>query len=324
MDRQQTSPASCVLSHPLSPGQRSSILNQNPSIAESSRSIANDPSLLLKVNKVEFFIRKLQCYWTAVADDLGPVTWAQPTNMYRQIWEQEISAADSKLEHLRDQIRETASSTNPNPNKVPFRFGLRDIGSPSNQNINAHHLPPCLQEGLNAEDRALASHEAQASNKRTRKRKLTRQRAKARRSTRESNPFVYQSLSNSPCPLDTNRRLVTKKRIETVQNQILALRQRLTITSVPNKFRCDPKLKDRLFRFEANDEKENLVHPGSVGFDTATSWKFNKRLSNVDGDKHDEGPGSCTKKDLHAYSGTPARIFGSSFAANIDKYSIAR
>lgn len=410
MDRLQTSPASCVLTHPRSAGQSSSILNQNPSIATSSRSMANDPSLLLKVNKAEFFIRKLQCYWTAVADDLGPVIWAQPTNMYRQIWEQEISAADSKLEYLRDQIREMAFSTNPNPNRDPFRCGLRDIGSPSNQKINAHHLPPYLQEGLNAQDRALASHETQASNKRTWKRKLTRQRAKARRSTREANPFVYQSLSNSTCPLnanrrlvtkriepvqnqiqalrqrltitsvpksedrlfryegndekencvspglvgfdvatswksnesnrclyqslsnsprplDTNRRLVTKKRIETVQEQILALRQRLTITSVPNKFRCHPNSEDRLFRFEANDEKENRVYPGSVGFDTPNSWKSNERLSKVDGDKYDEGPGSCAKKDIRAYSGTPARparTFGSSFAANIDKYSTAR
>lgn len=303
----------------------SSIPNHDLPVATSSSLIGLDSSLLLKIDKVEFFIRRLRHYWAAVADDIGLIIWAHPTNVYRQIWEKEISAAYSKLQHLIEQMHKPEGKTNPNPDEDPFSFRQREIEKTSNQKINPLHRPHHLQKkGLEDQISALASREAEARSKRTLRRKLTRRRAKARRSTTEANPCVDQSFSNLPHPLNANWRLVAKKRIETVQNQILALNQKLTITSGPHKFHCDRKSEDRLLKFEEHDGEENRLSPWSAGFDTATSWGSNETLSKVDGGKYNERQRSSIKKDINAYSGIIARTFGPSPAAAIDKHSIAR
>ncbi|MCJ1268177.1 hypothetical protein MMC22_008063 [Lobaria immixta] len=302
-----------------------SIPNHDVPVATSSSSMGLDSSLLLKIDKVEFFIRRLRHYWAAVADDIGLIIWAHPTNVYRQIWEKEISAAYSELQHLIEQMHKPEGKTNPNPDKDPFSFRQRGIRKTSNQKINPPHRPHRLQEeGLEDRISALASREAEARSKRTLRRKLTRKRAKARRSTTEANPCVDQSFSNLPHPLNTNWRLVAKKRIETVQNQILALDQKLTIASGPNKSHCDRKSEGRLLKFEEHDGKENRLSPWPAGFDTATSWGSNETLSKVEGGKYNERQRSYIKKDINAYSGILARTFRPSSAADIDKYSIAR
>lgn len=262
-----------------------------------------DPSLKVEIDEAKSLIKRLRCYWAAVADDLGPIIWAQPTNVYRQIWEQEIFAADCHLEQLIDLNRKKACRTSASLNEDSFR--LRD-------NTRPHHLQDQL--------RTLASSEAQASNKRTLKRKLSRKRAKARRLT-ETNTSVHQSSSNPLHHLDTNRRSVTKK-IETVQNQILALGQELTNNSGRTELHGDPKSADRLFKF-GRDEEENQVSSVSTSVDTATSSKPNERPAKFDSDKCDEGAGSYTRKDVNAYSGIHARTFGPSFAGNIGKFSTA-
>lgn len=287
----------------------SSIPHYHLPIATISRSTTLDPSLALQINEVKFFMRRLRCYWKAVADDLGPSIWAHPTNLYRQIWEQEISAADNRLEHLINQIRKTPGRINPNLNDNPFSFGLGSIGQTSSQKINAQ-LPHYFQ--------LRTSREAEASHRRTLRRKRTRQRAKARRSAMEANHLGYQSFANSPHPFGTKQRSVTKERIEIVQSQILALGQRLTITSGPSEFPCDANSEERLFRFEENDVRENRVSSGSAGFDMPTSWKSSERRSKVDGDKYNEGPGSCPNEDINAYTGINARTFRPSFVPNID------
>ena len=194
------------------------IRSHNLPVATSSGSMAMDPSLIVEIDEAESFIKRLRSYWAAVADDLGPVTWAQPTNVYRQIWEQEIFAAECKLALLMDQNRKkacrTACRTSASLDEDPFQ--LHDIRKTNSPRNDTHNRPHHLQDQLHT----LASRETPASNKRTLKRKLSRKRAKARRLITGTNPSVHQSSSNSLHHLDTNRRLVTKK-IETVQNQIL-------------------------------------------------------------------------------------------------------
>ncbi|MCJ1464401.1 hypothetical protein MMC07_003014 [Pseudocyphellaria aurata] len=159
---------------------KDSILNQDLQTANSSRSTAVDSSLMLQIDEVELYIRKLRCYWTAVADDLGPFVWASPKNMYRQIWEQEISTANSKLGHLKGQTSKTPCRTNTKPNKD--RRLPKDI----------------LKAQLSAEEGT------QARKKRTLKRRLGRQRAKARLSTTEASPCDIWSSSKLSHPLGTN------------------------------------------------------------------------------------------------------------------------
>lgn len=176
------------------------IRSHNLPVATSSGSTAMDPCLAVEIDEAESFIERLRSYWAAVADDLGPLIWAQPTNVYRQIWEQEIFTADCKLEHLMDQSRKQACRTSASLNEDPFR--LSDIGKTSSPRNDAHDRPHHLQDQLCA----LASREASASNKRTLKRKRSRKRAKARRLTTGTNPSVHQSSSDSLHHIDTNRR----------------------------------------------------------------------------------------------------------------------
>lgn len=175
-----------------------SILNDDLLAATRSRSTAVDSSLMRQIDKVEFYIRRLRCYWTAVAGDLGPLVWANPRNKYRQIWEKEISAADSKLERLMGQISKTPRRSNPKPN-----------------------MDRRLQEDiLKVEIYAM---EAEARRKKTLKRKLTRQRAKERLSTMGASPWNCWSSSESSHPLGNNKRLVTKIKNQNRPNEILAL-----------------------------------------------------------------------------------------------------
>lgn len=174
-----------------------------------------ETSLIVQINGAESHIRRLRSYWGAVADDLGPLVWEQPTNMYRQIWEQEIFAADCKfeylkgqLEQLKDQNRKKALEASARVNEDPYR--LLDITGTSSLRDDTHTSQHHLEDQLGT----LAPHEAPASNKkkRTLKRKLGRKRAKARRLNPGTNPSVDQSSLNSPHYLDTNQKLVAVDR----------------------------------------------------------------------------------------------------------------
>ena len=213
MDRLWTSSAPCVHSegllqrvptHPPSaePNPVHSSFSFIPirdlPVAPSSDTTALEPDLLLKIERAEFFITRLRSYWTAVADDLGPFIWTQPTNIYRQIWEQEISSADRKLQNLIDQIRKTTCRTDLNPNEDLLSSRLRGIDKNNNHVINAHDSPHRLQEDL----KVVQDRERKASNKRTLKRRATRQRVKARRSaTKASSAISLTTPASATTPI---------------------------------------------------------------------------------------------------------------------------
>lgn len=213
MDRLWTSSAPCVHSegllqrvptHPQSaePNPVNSTFSFIPlhdlPVATSTSTAAFDPNLSLKIERAEFYRTRLRSYWTAVADDLGPLIWTQPNNIYRQTWEQEFSAADRKLQNLIDQIRKTTCRTDLNPNEDLLSSRLRDIDEDNNHKINAHDSPHRLHEAL----KVVQDSERKASNKRTLKRKATRQRAKARRSaTKASSAISLTTPASATTPI---------------------------------------------------------------------------------------------------------------------------
>ncbi len=139
-----------------------------------------------EIEDAEGLIRKLQSYWAAVADDLGPIIWAHPTNQYRNIWEQEISSACDKLEQL-EKIRDLE-----NLNQIPktayiAEHGYNDpscsstsgIETPSNQDAWERCARRARRDRRDLM-RIMTVRDKSASHMRTLKRKATRQRAKAR------------------------------------------------------------------------------------------------------------------------------------------------
>lgn len=168
--------------------------------------------LIQKLAQAEERVEKLKSYWAAVAEDLGPTMWADPMNPYRRVWEQEISSACDKLEHL-EQSDPTARVPG-SKIKVPHNFKAKEINKVNNRGRNAK----C--------DHAAAMCEKHASHMRTLKRKATRQRKRAReqmairvqsRNLQHSDDLVSGS--------DGSPRLAQRTMTETNQNWSCSLRQ---------------------------------------------------------------------------------------------------
>lgn len=66
--------------------------------------IPDQQPLRNELEQTERRIEKLQTYWAAVADDLGPAEWQDPANEYRQIWKQEISSASERYRNLLNRL----------------------------------------------------------------------------------------------------------------------------------------------------------------------------------------------------------------------------
>lgn len=161
--------------------------------------------LLQEVAKAEERVEKLKDYWAAVAEDQGPTMWADPTNPYRRVWEQEISSACDKLEYL-EQIDPIAGVSGPTF-QPPHVFKAREIHKVNNRERNAK----C--------DHAVKVCEKHASHMRTLKRKATRQRKRSREQMAIwAQSHNFQHSGDFMSASDTCRRLAQRTDIKTNQS----------------------------------------------------------------------------------------------------------
>ena len=302
------------------------------------RPTAPGRALEYEINRAEHHMEKVRLYWEAVADDLGPETWRDPTNPHRKNYEQEISLACHHFQNLLQQVAMTRiadehffgfeahgfekASTSEIRDRCG-QCGRRERCERCERQIRRMRCERCerleSRENLDIREKnyRATSRKIQPARYKTIAMKDPRQPAEASQADGEPSTRSPWQSASLQTPLDSSGAAARTESTESFQNRSLTIHHQLIFGSRFNGCPGRPIATNRPLAYEHDDDKENNPSLGSQGFQTTSAREPGDRFSRTGNDGVDEDSAS-TLKEQTSYLDASAEPLQLSNAAKID------